>query len=308
MDCIFNELSLEEQIDNKGNAMNLMRELIMTCKQVNELCKKPMKLRVASDFWQKELIDGYTVINWLRDSHVNRDYRSLLNKMLDAPAINENKIREMEYLENNFEYQDNFIRKKCEGLGVAYVTQNNGTLALSLNSHPRWDKHEIELLCYSSTYNKKPIVKHASQKKHIDKNRFFILSIKLDDFDTPSLSNPFPNLLQSNKLVDNDWSVLKQEIDKYRDQRLSSIQRIAHEVAIINGYKINNHLSSLNQRLKNSRREIYEAGNDRAKVYLSVDFEKGAFELCNYAGEHKGEYKFNGDKSGDAKAEHDIIL
>ena len=319
MDCIFNELSLEEEISDKTSAINLMGELIQLCKEINKLCKKPMKLRVVADFWQRDLVTGYSIQNWLKDNNVSREYRSLLLKILDAPTLNESLIleKETEYLESTFEYQDELIKIKCDGLGISYMSGKSGTLAsilgekgtlaVSLNSHPRWNEHEIKLLCFSNNQQKEVTIKHASQKIHIEKNKCFILIVKSDEYTPPSLSNPFPNLIQSNKLVNNDWSEFQSQLDRYKDQKLSTIHSMADKVARINGYKNNNSLSSLNQQ-KISRREIYEAGNDRNKIYLSVDFEKGAFELCNHIGEHQGEYKFNGEKSGVAKSDHSIFL
>lgn len=309
MDCIFNELSLEEAISDKTIAINLMSELIQLCKEINNLCKKPkMKLRAIDDLRQRELSNGYTIQDWLLDKNVDSSERSLLNTLLDHPTVNEFIVREEEYMDANCKYCDDHIEKKSDGLAVAYTTGEAGVLAVSLNSHVRWDKHEIDLLCSSNGQQKKVIIKHASQKKHIVQNKCFILIIKSDSFNVPSLDNPFPNLKQSNKLVDNDWSQFQQQLDEYKDQKLSTIQEMADNVARINGYSLNNELSSLNQKIKNSRREIYETGSDRNKVYLSVDFEKGAFELCNHAGEHQGEYKFNGELSGNAKSDHKIYL
>jgi hypothetical protein len=309
MDCIFNELSLEEEISSKIEAINLMIELIYLCKEINRLCKRPkMKLRAIENLRQKELSIGYTVQDWLSDKNVDREYQRLLYTLLDSPTVNEAIVREEEYMAANFKYIDNDIEKESDGLGVAYTTGKNGVLTLSLNSHPRWNTHEIALLHFYNNQQEKITVKHASQKDHLDKNKSFILIIKSGDFNLPTLDDPFPNLIQSNKLVNNDWHEFKQRLDKSPKQKLSNIQAMADDVATINGYIFNNDLSSLNQRKRKAYRKIYEAGEGRNKVYLSVDFEKGRFELCNYAGIHQGEYKFDGEKSGKSQADHGIII
>ncbi len=129
-----------------------------------------------------------------------------------------------------------------------------------------------------------------------------------DESNIPSLNKPFPNLEWSDKLV--DLNKFREEFSKYPSDKQAIIQPVADRIAKINGYKFNQSLSTLNQQSnkKKSHRKIYEANRDRNKVYLSVDFEKGAFELCNHAGEHQGEYKFNGEKSGEAKLDHSILL
>jgi uncharacterized membrane protein YfhO len=72
------------------------------------------------------------------------------------------------------------------------------------------------------------------------------------------------------------------------------------------GYVFNEKVTKINQ-TKNAIREIY---NSRTKsiIYLSIDFEKGAFEVCNYRGCHLGEFSYEGEKIGNAKPDHDIKL
>jgi hypothetical protein len=309
MDCIFNELSIEEVIADKTTAINLMSEFILVCKEINRLSiKKKIKLRAIEDFRQRVLFDDYTIHDWLTDKNVDHFQRSLLNTLLDTPTINEEVIRETEYLENNFEYRENLTSMRCEGLAVAYASGKMGALSVSLNSHPRWNKHEIELTCVSNDQQKSVTIKHVSQQKHVDYNKCFILIIKSGEISLPTLTNPFPNLVQSNKLVNNDWSKFKQDLDNHSDQKLSLIQKMADSIARINGYAFNKTLSSLNKKKSKSYRKIYQGGSDNNRVYLSVDFEKGAFELCNNDGQHQGEYKFNGDKSRDKKGDHNISI
>ena len=41
---------------------------------------------------------------------------------------------------------------------------------------------------------------------------------------------------------------------------------------------------------------------------MSIDFEKGAFEVCNYKGDHIGEYSYEGIQTGKAKLDHGIKI
>ncbi|MEN8215140.1 MAG: hypothetical protein ABFS56_01930 [Pseudomonadota bacterium] len=109
-------------------------------------------------------------------------------------------------------------------------------------------------------------------------------------------------------MVDNDWIQFREQLKKHPENKNAMIQKMAENVAVINGYQFNQRLSSYNQKVKNSLRFIYEAGDGHNKIYLSTDFEKGAFEVCNYQGKHQGEYNFNGEKTGKAKGKHNIDL
>lgn len=58
--------------------------------------------------------------------------------------------------------------------------------------------------------------------------------------------------------------------------------------------------------LKLIKRVIFGGGKGKDKIYLSIDFETGGFEVCNYLGEHIGEYFFDGIEISGKKAGHNI--
>lgn len=58
----------------------------------------------------------------------------------------------------------------------------------------------------------------------------------------------------------------------------------------------------------NYGRDIFEAGIGQNKIYLSIDFKTGSFELCNADGKQQGEYNFEGEKIEEAKDKHDINI
>jgi len=136
----------------------------------------------------------------------------------------------------------------------------------------------------------------------------------------------FPNLEYSNELAKNDWSLFykshKTDNEKKHfreifgaDDRIALIKIIAHKVANRNFYNYNEELSNYNDlhnhNSKTTPYQIFEAGYGRDRIYLSTDFETGAFEICDYRGNHKGEYFFNGNlnpNSKDTSGGHDIVL
>ena len=122
----------------------------------------------------------------------------------------------------------------------------------------------------------------------------------------------FPNLSYSNELVNGNWTNFYDEQERKKNfgsgSKEAIIRNIAEKIAIRNFYTFNPAISSNNQRIKKSFRQIFEAGAGKQKIYLSTDFESGAFEVCDYRGYHLGEYLFSGKNEKGIDRSHDIIL
>jgi len=162
-------------------------------------------------------------------------------------------------------------------------------------------------------------------------DKHFIMSLRnLQE----TVNSYFPNLLYSNALftskttksVDYIWTLFyksaktKPEKNEYdtlfgAGDKIAVIKELAPQIAYRNLYKLNETLSNYND--KNNRGngkttpfQIFEQGIGNDKLYLSTDFEKGAFEVCDKNGKHLGEYFFSGKKNEDADKSggHDIML
>ncbi|WP_375561257.1 hypothetical protein ACE193_01510 [Bernardetia sp. OM2101] len=133
---------------------------------------------------------------------------------------------------------------------------------------------------------------------------------KLNNFDfnswNPSLKY-LPLTEISNHLVDNDWDKFRLYLRSNASQKNSLISKMAQKVAIINGYSFDSKVSDLNK-TKDKIRQIYSAGENRNKIYLSVDFEKGAYEICDFQGTHLGEFLFDEKLNGKADKSHNIRI
>ncbi len=92
-----------------------------------------------------------------------------------------------------------------------------------------------------------------------------------------------------------DWEEWGKEIKRLGKEAVNAKNmEIGAKVASINGYVFSEKITKCNE-TPNSKREIYEAGKDRNKVYLSIEFEKPfTFEAFNFNGEHIGELNFDG--------------
>ncbi|MDM8522448.1 hypothetical protein QUF80_03675 [Desulfococcaceae bacterium HSG8] len=211
---------------------------------------------------------------------------------------------------------ENGDAEEAEGLGIAYLT---GTLSVSFDSHDRWTRTEIPLVYTFQIENGKPhadtkkvTVKHAGKPEHLKEHRPWALKLGCPDSESwkPSLEKLLPRVKLSDMLVDGDWNKFRDKLKKYPNEKNTTIQEMAKHVAEINGYKYNQEISTLNQKLSKSMRLIFEAGKGNDKIYLSADFETGAFEVCDYRGNHLGEYNFKGKrtKPPDRSGKHNIRL
>ena len=314
MEYIFNELSANNPAKDKTQAMVWMQTLLKTCKVANKLGFT--QLRARDDFTQLEISANYTILDWLLHD-ADFDSQTFLRSLLQSPCIGKEIQEEKYYLSKEIILTENEIEQEAEGLRVAYLTNQNGTLSVSFDSDSKWDKTEISLI-YRFDKEKKlceehVTVKHASKPAHINEHKVWALKKKslsvLYKNLKPSLHNILPKKKISNQLVDNDWDKFREKLKLYPDNKNAMIKEMAANVAEINGYKFNPDLSSHNQKVKKSLRFIYEAVDEHNnKIYLSTDFEKGAFEVCNHCGKHQGEYSFNDRKTGDAQSNHDVYL
>lgn len=126
----------------------------------------------------------------------------------------------------------------------------------------------------------------------------------------------FDDLISANNILP-DLKYSKQEAKKYKEMRFNGsaeknaqIEIISKKIALRNGYKLAKDITRINQIHSRSLRSIYQGGIGRNKIFLSTDFEKGAFEVCDHNGKHLAEYSFNGgiSKKKDASGNHDILL
>lgn len=67
------------------------------------------------------------------------------------------------------------------------------------------------------------------------------------------------------------------------------------EAALRNGYIEDPQLSALNSKKQNNRRIVFRK-KDGSKMYLSLDFESGGFEVFDHTPTHLGQFSFAGDK------------
>lgn len=98
-------------------------------------------------------------------------------------------------------------------------------------------------------------------------------------------------------------------IKKHPEENIAILNACADTIARLNGWEFDKGLTDKNKTHDKFRR-IYRAAKFSRIAYLSIDFEKPEifFELHDKKGRHLGEYKWNGNRSGeaDASGKHNI--
>ncbi|NQU04738.1 MAG: hypothetical protein HQ568_01495 [Calditrichaeota bacterium] len=168
-----NELSTLEYANNRFDARENMRLFILTYNSAVDLGFENM-LRTETIFFETILTKGYTVCNWLDDSNVNRDLRTMMITIGTHSPFFE-KSESGKYLEFGYELNG----KTALGLGFTYRLRG---LAISFLTSTQWNENEIKItqIHYEDNNTEEVIVKHASQPHHVSELKDWITERKLE--------------------------------------------------------------------------------------------------------------------------------
>ena len=123
--------------------------------------------------------------------------------------------------------------------------------------------------------------------------------IKEKNLKPPTVSSPLPN-----PQLCSEYSKIREKAIEEGQADKQTFSKLGKEVAYRNGYIFDEKITRINS---NAIREIFRS-KTKTIVYLSIDFEKGAFEVCDYKGNHIGEFSYEGIQTGKAKADHGIKI
>ena len=319
MKYTFNELSLADGL----NGITAESDLIQFATICSELFSKGFRLikfANRAEFLMQKLNGGLTIAECLKTIPFEDKKSKLLIQKLKGIVAASSKIWDDE-LQKMIDscplvYIDHqAIQITPQGLKIACILD---TFCVSLACNGIWDRSIVNALWLEEsdqgeTFEQHVCIKHASNTLHIKNHEKWISILvkkkKLFSDWVPS-KEYFPNLEHSNSLVsDGDWNQYHKEFNaaKGKDEKRSVIFKYAYEVAERNNYIYNQIISDLNTSSKH-KRVIFHAGKGKNRIFLSIDIEKGGFEVCGYDGCHLGEYFFDGRKTKNADANHSIIL
>lgn len=319
MDFTLNELSLQKLSSTK-EAVKAFMELSDVSSALVSIGFKTMKIWDKSLFLSYQFTEQITLSKWLKQSKFDSSIEKTKSQKLKAIIQKRDSILNCEEAEliNNcpiIGIQIGNQQKISHGLKIACLYN---TIAVSFQTEAFWNKSSLELIHISEDSNKdileqKVTVNHASAQSHIDEQQAWLrslLSKGLIGTEWKPSENLFPNIEFSNKLVkDEDWNnyFLARDSAKNPHDRLAIIIEMGKQVAQRNQYYPDKKVSELNT-TGNKLRFVFGAGKGKDRIYLSIDLEKGGFEVCNYLGEHLGEYFFDGIIKSGKKAGHNLII
>lgn len=146
MELILNELSVQDLAGTPSDARQAMNDLLQLCKKAkDDMGCNGLRLPNA-DFFDQELVAGYTLITWMTEPSGNRILQTLFNGLRRFPYFEYlEAAAENEYILSKFnlnEPQHPADKTEVHGLANAWLKR---TLAVSFCSHPVWSKCKIGL-------------------------------------------------------------------------------------------------------------------------------------------------------------------
>ncbi len=321
MQYIFNDLSLKygninSLIKSKIDAIEAVSNFVHTCKKAEEVGFKELRIQAGS-IKEYFLYEDYSIGAWLKDKQVEREIKTTFRSLaVNSPVIQPKEVE----IDSRFKISDFYVEvdstEKAYSLGVGSVFFETGTLSISFLSNEFWRKSKIQLIQFLEDESLNDVVEseievfHASLPEHIEENRDEledIVRINTDFTGWVPAKDFFPKL-ESPKREEEKWKkfIAKRDSLSNRD-RMAFIEFEGTKVAERNGYQLDSFTTKIN-RSKDSKRKVFSFGLQKGKIYLSIDFETGGFEVCNYKGEHLGEYRFSGIKEKEADSSHDIEI
>lgn len=299
MEYYFNELSIPKEAD-KHIILQQIKDFVMTCRDLKKIEFDTFR---ADRNIREIQIGGKLLVEWLKnEADLRRRFKAFYSKF---PYIREDDIEK-----ENIEWQTvSWNRKEGFGLRAAHL---KNSLVVSFPSNDDWKKTEIgaqhEFLPELSdkTITEDIIVKNASLSMHCEIHKPFAIE-KLKQDEVPKDWEPdkkiLPRVKISNKLLN-----IGEFYNRKGNPTVTECLEMGKEVAELNFYFKNDDLTKINT-TKHKIRHIYESKNVSGKKrYLSIDVEKGAFEVCDEKGTHQEEILFDEKHSGGQKLDHSIKL
>lgn len=221
------------------------------------------------------------------DNSLTRNRRAILNKKI-LKTKKCCRISFQEVLECSFS-NDLFSKKFCEQVSYLLEDYKHVLILLSSNRHSENKKFFSDSVWVAN--NVYTEIDSVFAKFGSD-----IIMIK-----EPSVKDPLPN----SKLCER-YLELKECLVKAETNHKYVYESIGTEVALRNSYSYSKDITILNKKRTQTFRKIFKG----KRTYLSIDFEKGTFEVHNSKGKHLGEYSYNGEQKSpaDRSGKHDIFL
>lgn len=240
---------------------------------------------------------------------------SLLKSEIYALSSNSQRLHNLSFLSKHIESYDlDCSHSKYICLPHA---EGDACLLLSLAYH---HSQPVISINYKSTYccdTFQGTLYHVENKRtstvtirniypgNVDKyGEYFLTGIPDDDIDP--IKKPIWNMERTLKYI----SQLPNTSSMDKGELKSHLYKIGTYIARLNGWKEDKNLSRINSQVTGNMRHVFypEKFRHSEKAFLSIDFEKQAFELHDHKGRHVCEILYDGKVNAECKFKHDIKL
>ena len=269
------------------------------------------RLRVRSDFRTLMSRDGRMMIQIICD--LQDEEREIILAAADSPHIRDEEVDAAErFVGASIVTVNGSAVQQAEGFLSAIILE---TLCLSIPSAAEWNKPlvPVEYKKDGEANNIYVEVRHASARDHLSMHADVIGKITFDPrFTPPYKGNPLPNSgFVTRFIAKDDWHVISENIAHAASgERIPLVSSWAERIAIANGYVEESEIAALNHERTGNYRQVFSCMTADGRLYLSTDFEEGAFEVCDKAGNHLGEWLFSGERhhGPDTSGNHNLHL
>lgn len=306
MDYYLNEKSLTPAGD--AYVQDMMITFVRVCRTLHDYSLGSLRLDNEYDLKNYVLYDSYHLFDWLKDERVDKELRQQFRKIAtNAPFVldDETALLAKQAL-SEFSLPD--LEGHVLGLGVAFL---GDSISVSFLSNPMWDRAYMDLkwdfIDSDETYHERAEkVRHASQTGHLDIHLDWLQALKdAKDWNPSKVFFPKQEFVDDLVKKQGGWARYYTRCKNMPEtERIASYRNLAQQSAERHGYRRDRSITQKNDR------DIFAAGAGRNRIYLALDTLHGTFEVCNYQGQHLGEYNFAGEQieGADSKKKHDIAV
>jgi len=283
MDFTFNENSLLK-FENREKTLEILFEFAKLIKTLNEFGLKTILVFKKEEILKFNFNNGFTLNKWFKENRYSSEKERTISQRLRNLFDRSRSIK-----------FDNQISSLSIGLFQASLLK---TISVSFNSDEKWNIHEFY---FNNNY-----IRHSSKLDHLDRHLEWFKNTTAKKIEIKSF---FPFLDFSDELIENkDWENYRRKILTLNpNEKQAYIIDLGKKIAERNLFNFERRISKKNSNSK-KKRIIYSNTVNKKKYYYSIDLETGGFEICDYRGNHLGEYFFDSTKTGEKKINHNCVI
>jgi hypothetical protein len=296
MQAIFNEISALQLAEmSEEQATELVLNLIQVCKHLQAI-ETPFTMRINEHFWNIQLDDCGTILEFLEKNDDLKDELSFLRIITDSPYLpsEDVDIDTDKFLDENLVWRTVAVDADS-GIRVAYAFYPKPVPVISFATDIWQNVNFIDV-----KPSVRPIAKlmNIATTKQIFEIHFETLVLEHLEIETANPTSPRVDTILPNKDITNTYvdyaqiyTVRKEGKTLNSSIPIKTLKTIGGVIAKINGWIRHNEYSRIN------KREVFHHHRSKT-IFITIDTEKGDFEVHNSDKNknHLGAISFDGAK------------